>query len=130
MTTVPRFHHVNLGVPPEDMGSQEKFLVEVLAYTPMTVDEELAALGAHWFEGEDGSQIHLSPDPDHRPAARAHVAVEYGPELTDVEARLEMARVKYDRFERPGFPAIVICVDPAGNRWELRGSPTTIDVAG
>jgi hypothetical protein len=78
-------------------------------------------MGARWFETDDGSQIHLSADPDHRPAARAHVAVEYGSELVDVEERLAKAAVEFRSSERPGFPQVLNCRDPAGNLWELRG---------
>ena len=119
---MPVFHHVNLGVQPGDIDGEVEFLVEVLGYRPVPLDPRLEGLGARWFEADDGSQVHLSEDPDHRPAARAHVAVTYGPQLGDVEARLKEAGVPFDRGERSGFPPVVICQDPAGNRWELRGS--------
>jgi catechol 2,3-dioxygenase-like lactoylglutathione lyase family enzyme len=119
---MPNFHHVNLGVPPDSVDTEAAFLVDVLGYRPMAMDDQLRRMGARWFEAEDGSQVHLSADADHRPAGRAHVAVEYGTELTEVEGRLHAAAVDFEPSERPGFPRIVICRDPAGNRWELRGS--------
>jgi hypothetical protein len=51
----------------------------------------------------------------------AHVAVEYGPDLVSLEGRLKAAGVDFNRAERAGFPPILLCRDPAGNRWELRG---------
>jgi catechol 2,3-dioxygenase-like lactoylglutathione lyase family enzyme len=117
---MPRFHHVNLGVPPDGVDAESTFLVDVLGYTPLQLDEGLRRMGARWFEAEDGSQIHLSTDPEHRPADKAHVAVEYGGALGEVEKRLEGAAVAFDASERPGFPRVVLCRDPAGNRWELR----------
>jgi catechol 2,3-dioxygenase-like lactoylglutathione lyase family enzyme len=118
---MPSFHHVNLGVPPEDIDSEIEFLVDVLGYRPMELDDRLRGLGARWYEADDHSQVHLSPDPDHHPAARAHVAVGYGAELADIERRLEKAEVAFEAAEREGFPRVVVCCDPAGNRWELRG---------
>jgi catechol 2,3-dioxygenase-like lactoylglutathione lyase family enzyme len=118
---VVRFHHVNLGVPPDKLESEATFLVDVLGYRPVKPDVRLAGLGARWYESEEGAQVHLSGDPDHRPAARAHVAIEFGPELADVEERLQKAAVEFDASERAGFPRVVTCRDPAGNLWELRG---------
>jgi catechol 2,3-dioxygenase-like lactoylglutathione lyase family enzyme len=118
---MPTFHHVNLGVPPDDVDSEIQFLVDVLGYRQMALDDNLRGLGARWYEADDGSQVHLSLDPDHRPAARAHVAVGYGPDLNEVERRLEKATVEFESFQREGLPRVVICCDPAGNRWELRG---------
>jgi catechol 2,3-dioxygenase-like lactoylglutathione lyase family enzyme len=121
------FHHVNLGVPVDGVDAEAAFLQDVLGYRHVEVDAELQQLGANWFEAEDGSQVHLSADPDHRPAARAHVAVAYGAQLADVESRLQERSIAYDSAQRDGFPRVVFCQDPAGNRWELRGefSPTS-----
>jgi hypothetical protein len=71
-----RFHHVNLGVPVGGADAEAAFLVDFLAYQRVELTAD-APPTARWFESEDGKQIHLSEDPDHRPAARAHVAVEY-----------------------------------------------------
>jgi len=118
---MPTFHHVNLGVLADDVDALEGFLVEVLGYRRVDLDDRLKKFGARWFEADDGTQVHLSIDPDHRPAARAHVAVSYGPQLADIESRLQKASVEFDAADRPGFPRVVNCHDPAGNKWELRG---------
>jgi catechol 2,3-dioxygenase-like lactoylglutathione lyase family enzyme len=117
---VPRFHHVNLGVPVGGTEAEEAFLLEVLGYRRVAPPPDLADR-ARWFEGEDGKQIHLSEDPDHRPAARAHVAVEVGNELDELQGRLQRAGREYAAFDGNDV-RIVFCADPAGNRWELRGS--------
>jgi catechol 2,3-dioxygenase-like lactoylglutathione lyase family enzyme len=122
---MPVFHHVNLGVRPDDLDSEAGFLVDVLGYRRIPLDPRLAGLGANWFEAEDGSQVHLSPDPDHHPAARAHVAVGFGPDLDLVEVRLKEAAVDFNRGQRDGFPPIILCRDPAGNLWELRGDDSS-----
>ena len=113
-------HHVNLGVPVGGAQAEEKFLLEVLGYQRVAAPVELARQ-ARWFESEDGKQIHLSEDPEHRPAARAHVAVEVEGDLPALEARLEQAGVEYAAFDGEDL-RIVFCQDPAGNRWELRGA--------
>jgi catechol 2,3-dioxygenase-like lactoylglutathione lyase family enzyme len=118
---MPQFHHVNLGVPPDEIDAEIAFLVEILGYRPVAVDETLRQLGARWYEADDGSQVHLSPDPDHKPASRAHVAIAYGADLGSVEKRLEHAEIGFDSGALPGFPRVLMCRDPAGNLWELRG---------
>lgn len=118
-----RLHHVNLGVPLGGAEAEEIFLLEVLGYRRSPTPPELAnELGrqVRWFESEDGKQIHLSEDPDHRPAARAHVAVEVEDDLPVLVARLEQAGLEHSAFDN-GDLHVVFCQDPAGNRWELRG---------
>jgi catechol 2,3-dioxygenase-like lactoylglutathione lyase family enzyme len=116
-------HHVNLGVPLGGAEAEEEFLLEILGYrrvpTPPDVANEFARQ-ARWFESEDGKQIHLSEDPDHRPAARAHVAVEVEDDLPALVTRLEQAGLEHSAFDS-GDLRVVFCQDPAGNRWELRG---------
>jgi hypothetical protein len=112
---MPRFHHANLGVPPGLDEAEGAFLVDVLGYRKMDVPPDLQGL-ARWYEADDGSQIHLSIDPEHQPAARAHTAIEVD---GGIEARLTAADIPYRPVGR-GDPAIVFCDDPAGNHWELR----------
>lgn len=119
-----RHHHVNLSVPPGGLPAQQAFLVDVMGYRKLEAPVQLVAEGiaVNWFEGDDGSQIHLSEDQDHRAAAMAHVAVEFDlEELAAVEKRLEAAAIAFKAADRPGFPRVLFLRDPAGNRWELRG---------
>ena len=116
-----RFHHVNLGVPVGGAEAEGAFLLEVLGYRRVVPPPELAGV-ARWFESEDGRQIHLSEDPDHRAAARAHVAVEVGSDLAALEQKLHSAGIEYSTVGVDRQP-VVFCRDPAGNRWELRGEP-------
>jgi len=113
------FHHANLGVPVGGADAEGAFLVNVLGYKSMELHPTTPPT-ARWFESEDGKQIHLSEDPDHRPAARAHVAVEVGDDLQALEQKLTLAEIECKSFELNGL-RIVFCEDPAGNRWELRG---------
>jgi hypothetical protein len=69
--------------------------------------------------------VHLSEDPEHRPAARAHVAVDYGAELSAVERRLQLAALTFRTSDAGDGLRVAFCKDPAGNRWELRGFATT-----
>ncbi len=114
---MPRFHHANLGLPPGLEDREGSFLVDVLLYRKMSVPADLQRI-ARWYEAEDGTQIHLSIDPEHRPAAAAHTAIEVD---EAIEVRLDAAGIAYRAAERDGI-RVVFCDDPAGNRWELRRS--------
>src|SRR3954469_17355130 len=116
------FHHVNLGVPPDGIAEQGTFLTEVLGYQRMATPPELAGRNVNWFSAADGSQVHLSEDPEHRPADRAHVAVVLGDELDDVVARLNDRGTKVEVLDGVVGVRVAICRDPAGNRWELRSA--------
>ena len=110
------FHHVNLGVAPGGIDGEASWLVDVIGYRRLESPAEFPT--ACWFEAADGTQIHLSQDPDHRPAARAHVAVVVD-DVASLTARLDQLSHPYQTNERPEM-TVVICADPAGNRWELR----------
>ena len=119
---MPRFHHVNLGVPPGGVEAQAAFIIDILGYTKKEPTESIRAMGANWFTFDDGSEIHLSEDPEHRPAERAHVALEYGDDLDGVRERLEAKSWKYATSDGVGLQ-VILCKDPSGNRFELRGNP-------
>ncbi|ABW13175.1 conserved hypothetical protein [Parafrankia sp. EAN1pec] len=115
-----RFHHANLGVPPDAADAEAEFLVGVLGYRRLEPSSVALGRGARWFEADDGTQIHLSLDPDHVPAAKAHTAIEVGADCAAIEARLTAAGIPFTAGDFDGR-RIVICRDPAGNGWELRG---------
>ena len=119
---VLRFHHVNLGVPIGGADAEGAFLVDFLGYLRVELPPDVPP-SARWFESEDGKQIHLSEDPDHRPADRAHVAVDLGDDLAALERKFEQASYKFKAVDGDDRRT-VLCKDPAGNRWELRGTPT------
>jgi catechol 2,3-dioxygenase-like lactoylglutathione lyase family enzyme len=116
---MPRFHHVNLGVPPDAIDAEEDFLIDVLGYRRMEIPSDMQQFQPKWFEADDGSQVHLSVDPEHRVAARAHTAIELAGETDEVERRLGKAGIDFKTFG-DGDARTLFCVDPAGNRWELR----------
>jgi hypothetical protein len=115
---MPNFHHVNLFVEPEKLEERATFLTEVLGYRKMVVNEQLRGMGANWFQADDGTEVHLS--------TRPHAAIHYGVDLAAVEKRLADAGIDYEAVDRLKAPdgrelRIVICKDPADNRWELGG---------
>jgi catechol 2,3-dioxygenase-like lactoylglutathione lyase family enzyme len=115
-----RFAHVNLGVPTDGIADESTFLVDVLGMARVEPPPELRDR-AFWFEFADGAQVHLSEDPDHRPAARAHVAIDVGDELDTIGRRFaEHGLEPPSKRTRPDV-VVLDCTDPAGNRWELRG---------
>ncbi|MDE3205176.1 MAG: glyoxalase [Acidobacteriota bacterium] len=118
---MPTFHHVNLGVLPGQADDEGRFLVDVLGYRKVPDEELPEGVEVLWYRADDGTEVHLSDDPEHRAAKRAHVAVVVGEMLAAIRDRLAATAVEYRSFDREGFPPIVTCRDPAGNLWELRG---------
>jgi Glyoxalase-like domain len=116
---MPTFHHANLGLPPDLAEAEADFLVEILGYRRLEPPKMAADFGARWFEADDGTQVHLSLDPEHTPAAKAHTAIVVGDESAAIEDRLTEAGIAFKATEFDGT-RIVLCKDPAGNRWELR----------
>jgi catechol 2,3-dioxygenase-like lactoylglutathione lyase family enzyme len=114
------FHHVNLGVPVGGIDAESDFLSDVLTFKRVSLGPD-DPVTATWFESDDGKQVHLSEDPEHHPAARAHVAVELGADLAVVERTLKQIDYKHKVVDSKDR-RIVLCKDPAGNRWELRGA--------
>jgi catechol 2,3-dioxygenase-like lactoylglutathione lyase family enzyme len=116
--------HVNLGIPVDGADAETAFLVDVLGYRPVEPPAELKArFNPMWFEGEDGCEIHLSADPEHRPAEKAHVAV-WLDDLSLVEQKLTSAGHEWtsEQYTRENtLRRAVFTTDPAGNRWELLG---------
>jgi catechol 2,3-dioxygenase-like lactoylglutathione lyase family enzyme len=116
---MPTFHHANLGIPPDLAEAEAGFLVDILGYRRLEPPKIASDFGARWFEADDGTQVHLSLDPDHAPAAMAHTALEVGDESDAIEERLTRAAIPFKKGEFGGN-RILFCQDPAGNRWELR----------
>jgi len=116
-----RFHHANLGVPTGGIETEATFLVDVLGFERVTGDG-IGPVGAHWFQVDEEVQIHLSEDSDHRPATRAHVAVTFSDErLAAIEDHF--AKSAWEHSATNGETRRTVnCRDPAGNRWELRGT--------
>ena len=112
-----KLHHVNLSIPVGGEDAEAAFLIGILGYSRLPSPEDIPI--AKWFEFPDGTQIHLSEDPDHNPSTRAHVAMELGADLDAVTKRLDDAGYEVARFDRPDV-RVVFVEDPSGNRWELR----------
>jgi catechol 2,3-dioxygenase-like lactoylglutathione lyase family enzyme len=63
-------------------------------------------------------------DPEHRPSARAHTALQVGDGLDDVVTRVaatgqDPSAITFDGGRH------VFATDPAGNLWELIGPPAS-----
>ena len=112
-----RLHHVNLSIPVGGESDEAAFLTAMLGYRRLTPPADLSI--AKWFEFADGTQVHLSENPEHSPSPSAHVAMEVGPEIDAVAERLTAAGYEVNRLERPEARLLFV-LDPAGNRWELR----------
>jgi catechol 2,3-dioxygenase-like lactoylglutathione lyase family enzyme len=119
MQVMPTFHHANLGIPPDLADAEADFLVDILGYRRLVPPDVAADFGARWFEADDGTQVHLSLDANHVPAAMAHTALEVHGESDAIAERLTSAGIRFKTAEFDGN-RIILCKDPAGNRWELR----------
>ena len=116
-------HHVNLSVPEGCADSEAEWLTDMLGYRPATPGPDAAKFGTlRWFEADDGHQVHLTVDAEHRPSARAHTAVRLDDALDGVVARLEAGGVSPRAITFDG-DRHVFTTDPAGNLWELIGPP-------
>jgi hypothetical protein len=120
MHVMPTFHHANLGIPPDLEEAEADFLVGILGYRRLEPPKAAADFGARWFEADDGTQVHLSLDASHAPAAMAHTALNVRGESDAIADRLTKAGIRFKTAEFDGNQ-IILCKDPAGNRWELRG---------
>ncbi len=123
-------HHINLSVPPtvadaagtEHSGTDaERRWLETLGYHRIEPGAEIAAMTqVHWFEGDDGSQVHLTVDEHHAPSKLAHTAISLGEALDTTIAQLEATGVRCNTLAFDG-DRHVFANDPAGNLWELIG---------
>jgi catechol 2,3-dioxygenase-like lactoylglutathione lyase family enzyme len=119
-------HHVNLSVPEDGAEAEAEWLVAMLGYRAVDGGPEVRAMvegmgrRLWWFEADDGSQVHLSPNPEHAVVPSAHTAIRLDEELDACLARLaeggfECRTVAFDGERH------VFVTDPAGNLWELVG---------
>gem|GEM_PF-863317 len=127
---MPTLHHVNLCVPTtvrdatgaECPGTEaERSWLEMLGYRSIEAGPEISAMAqVHWFEGGDGTQVHLTIDPEHSPSQIAHTAIRLDDDLARTVARLEAAGHPCNEIAFDG-DRHVFANDPAGNLWELIG---------
>ena len=100
MRDMLRLHHVNLSIPVDGADAEAAFLVDFLNYERMELTPGTPPQ-AKWFAGDDGTQIHLSEDPDHHPSSRAHVAVDLGDSLNDLRSKFDKSDYEYKTFDGP-----------------------------
>ena len=119
-----RLDHVNLCVPKDGVADETRWLVDILGYRTVQPGPEIARLGTvHWFEADDGTQVHLTEDPEHHPSKRAHTAIDLGDQLDPVIAQVEASGRETFTITNDGRRQ-VFATDPAGNLWELIGPPS------
>jgi catechol 2,3-dioxygenase-like lactoylglutathione lyase family enzyme len=126
---VPTIDHINLSVPPEVDGqagadAEASFLCDILGYEPVVPGPDAARLGdLRWFGASDGTQVHLTVDPEHHPSSRAHTAIRVGDMLDATIQRIKERGGESFAIEFDGDRHVFVN-DPAGNLWELIGPPS------
>ncbi len=116
-----RLDHINLSVPEGGVDAEARWLVDLLGYKSAQPGPDSARLGPlHWFEADDGTQVHLTVDPEHHPSKRAHTAIYLGERLDPVIAQVEASGQEVFEITNDGRRQ-VFAHDPAGNLWELIG---------
>jgi catechol 2,3-dioxygenase-like lactoylglutathione lyase family enzyme len=123
---MPALDHINLCVP-ESIGdvagtdAEERWL-GLLGYSRVEPGPEASRLGAlWWFAADDGTQVHLTIDPEHSPNGRAHTAIRLDGALDATITALEAAGHRCTTIAFDG-DRHVFANDPAGNLWELIGA--------
>jgi catechol 2,3-dioxygenase-like lactoylglutathione lyase family enzyme len=133
--TGSRMHHVNLGVPTGGVPAEVEFLTNIVGLTEATEKKARAtAMLARnnppivvppetvlWYEDGEGFEVHLTEDPNHHPAEKAHVAFVVGEGLQDIEAELGSRGVATTELLNVPELRVLATTDPAGNVWEFRG---------
>ena len=133
--THAQLHHVNLSIPAGSLAEEAEFILEVAGFqhaldAKRQMNEMLGSMepprhipdeNLLWFVGTNGLELHLTEDPSHHPLASAHIAIEVGTELREVEARLVARGVAPRELLNAPMLRVLACEDPAGNVWEFRG---------
>jgi catechol 2,3-dioxygenase-like lactoylglutathione lyase family enzyme len=119
-------HHVNLSVPESEPQAEADWLVEMLGYREVPGTPEVTAMVEEmgrrlwWFEADDGSQVHLSPNAEHAVVPSAHTAIRLDDDLDPTLDRLGGAGFECRTIAFDGERHVFV-TDPAGNLWELVG---------
>ena len=121
-----RLDHVNLCVPEGGIEAETTWLVDILGYQRAEAGPEITRLAGsvYWFEADDGTQVHLTVDPEHHPSKRAHTAIYLGDDLDAVIRKVEATGQEPFSITNDGRRQ-VFANDPAGNLWELVGPPVS-----
>ena len=109
--------HVQLSMPAGGEEEARRFYGTVLGLREVAKPPELAGRGGCWFAGPDAS-IHLAPEDDFRPHAKAHPALVVR-DLAAAREILVAAGVPIEEDDS-GLPVRRCYIrDPFGNRIEL-----------
>ena len=123
---MPALDHINLCVP-ESVGDvsgtdAEEVWLKVLGYSRVQPGPDASELGAlFWFAADDGTQVHLTVDPNHHPSTAAHTAIRLDDALDATIEALEHSGHRCTTISFDG-DRHVFATDPAGNLWELIGA--------
>jgi len=109
--------HVQLSMPPGGEDEARRFYGEILGLHEVAKPPELAGRGGCWFFATD-TPIHLAPESDFRPHAKAHPAIIVR-HLTRARETLLAAGVPIEEDDSDLPIRRCYIHDPFGNRIEL-----------
>ena len=117
MIEVVGIDHVQLSMPPGSEDEARRFYVEILGLREIAKPPELAGRGGCWFVGANAA-VHIAPETDFRPHAKAHPALVIR-DLAGAREVLVAAGVAIEEDDA-GLPVSRCYIrDPFGNRIEL-----------
>jgi catechol 2,3-dioxygenase-like lactoylglutathione lyase family enzyme len=117
MIEVVGIDHVQLSMPPGGEEEARRFYGGILGLREVAKPPELAGRGGCWFFGGDAS-IHLAPEDDFRPRAKAHPALAVR-DLAAARGALATAGVAIEEDDSDLPVRRCYIRDPFGNRIEL-----------
>ena len=109
--------HVQLSMPPGGEDEARQFYGEILGLREIPKPPELAGRGGCWFVGGNAA-IHVAPESDFRPHAKAHPALVIR-DLAAAREALGLADVAIEEDDSDLPVARCYIRDPFGNRIEL-----------
>jgi catechol 2,3-dioxygenase-like lactoylglutathione lyase family enzyme len=119
---IRRIQHVQLAAPPGCEDAARTFFGALLGLEEVSKPQQLAAGGGVWFALAEGQELHVGIERDHRPAGKAHPALEVTGRaaLEELAARLASAGHPVSWDDRIRSVHRFHTADPWGNRLELQ----------
>ena len=117
MIEIVGIDHIQLSMPPGSEDDARRFYMGILGLREIDKPPELAGRGGCWFVAPNAA-VHLAPEADFRPHAKAHPALVIR-DLAAAREVLEASGVAIEEDDSDLPVARCYIRDPFGNRIEL-----------